>query len=63
MELHKIGFKAYIDGEWEKAKEMFESVKKIRSSDNPTQTLLNFMQKSNFIAPSDWKGYHEFCEK
>lgn len=63
IKLHKIGFGAYIDGNWTKAKELFESIKKIKPNDNPSQTLLNYMQKTNFKAPANWKGYHEFCEK
>lgn len=63
IELHKKGFEAYLAGDWEKASDIFDEVQKLRPNDNPTLTLMGYMQKFNFRAPGGWKGYHEFSEK
>lgn len=36
---------------------------KYRNSDGPTKTLLAYMKKSNFTAPSTWKQYRPLTSK
>lgn len=51
------GFKFYVDGEWKKARKEFLKVPILKGSeDMPTQNLLDFMAKTNFVAPEDWTG-------
>lgn len=57
----KLGFDAYINGDWETAKYHFESAKFSLNSESKTETslenLLKFMQKTDFKAPEDWQGF------
>ena len=55
-------FQLYIEGEWMQAKDQLELLTEERE-DGPTLVLLQFMAKSGFTAPSDWKGYRELTDK
>lgn len=55
-------FKLYVDGKWSEAKSGFEQVLAIRDSDPLSRNLLKFMSETNYVAPSDWKGYKFFSE-
>eukprot|EP00605_Chrysophyceae_sp_TOSAG23-4_P002664 GSChrysophyteH1.ASY1.ANO1.2940.1 assembled CDS len=58
-----VGIQAYIEGDWEKAKETFEHTKKLSlqtgAADGPSCFLLNFMEETNFVPPGDWDGYRK----
>ena len=56
------GFDNYILGNWEISKTTFEGILS-SCNDTPSEVLLNFIQKYNYKAPDDWKGYRELTEK
>ena len=48
----------YQKGEWARARKLFRQVESIKKGlDTPTQVILDFMAKTNYVAPEDWKGY------
>ena len=58
FEIFNEGFSFFIKGDWKLAKKLLlqiEFIKKV--PDTPTNLILDFMAKSFFVAPSDWKGY------
>jgi len=62
-EVFKDGIKAYLIGNWQKAKEKLEQGVKFKLNDGPCKTILEFMEKKNFIKPDDWLGFRELTEK
>jgi len=65
FETWENGFKMYIDGEWNKAWDIFEETKTLLDGyyDGPSETLIEVMSKYNFKAPNDWKGIRKLTEK
>lgn len=64
IQIFKSGMKAYIAGDWKKAKTEFELVQTSKGSpDFPTNSLLKVMQDYDFKAPSDWEGFRILTEK
>ena len=57
METYKKGYRAYIEGRWQEAKDYLDQVNKIRE-DNVSKALIKFMEHYKFKAPADWKGHH-----
>lgn len=54
------GFKYYQQGDWKKAKRIFEFVPKMKGTDDKvSEILLKFMAEHNYIAPSRWEGVRE----
>ena len=53
---YEFGMDKYVSGNWKEAKELFSKAMKLRYEDGPSKALINFMQESNFKAPSDWAG-------
>ena len=62
IEMWRNGFKEYINGNWEKSKEILQSLFD-EKKDGPSNTLLNYMGFFNFKAPENWKGYRSLTEK
>mmetsp|Transcript_3356 Transcript_3356/g.3959 ORF Transcript_3356/g.3959 Transcript_3356/m.3959 type:complete len:579 (+) Transcript_3356:944-2680(+) len=59
-EQYNSGFKDYIDGRWEDAREKLELMESIRGSpDGPSLSLLRVMKEHNFKAPADWDGWRD----
>lgn len=62
-------FQKYESGDWNEAKNMLLRARKRVSSngeeieDGPTKSLLAVMEKTNYRAPSDWKGYRALTDK
>ena len=56
------GYQNYKKGMWKDAKTIFEKCVKQRN-DGPSKTLLEFMEETNFVAPSDWDGYRALTSK
>ena len=56
------GFKAYIAGQWQLAKNHFNFCKEF-CNDGPANTLLNYMQSYSYQAPAEWKGYRKLMSK
>jgi len=61
--LWEDGFEAYTNGNWKRARLMFDRCLVLRNHDGPSQTLLNYMKGFGYNAPEDWKGYRELTEK
>ncbi|KAK9817269.1 hypothetical protein WJX72_012075 [[Myrmecia] bisecta] len=64
------GFEAYLSGDWAAAKVALEETRTMRKGvgeevvvDGPSTTLLEFMGRSDFVAPADWEGFRELTEK
>ena len=66
--LWREGFRAYLDGNWTKAREIFSRTEKYRRAerkpsmfhasvkiDGPSHTLLQVMAEHNYVAPADWR--------
>jgi len=51
------GFRNFISGNWTRAQKQFRQIETLkRAPDRPTQVLLEFMARTNFVCPDDWKG-------
>ena len=59
------GYDYYINGLWDKARDVFLEVLKMPSpnpyggDDGPTTQLMEFMSEHEFVAGKQWKGVHE----
>jgi len=62
------GVNAYLRGEWTSAQKRLSKTLRMLSTsgtewiDHPSQTLLNFMQKYDFVAPESWRGFRDISE-
>ena len=54
---------AYIAGDWSAAKSQLEKCLQISSDDGPSKSLMGVMGKSDYSAPTDWKGYRALTSK
>lgn len=62
METFKMGFKNYIEGEWKVAQALLlSSMEVLGRADGPCDSLLDFMQRTQFEAPATWKGYRDLA--
>lgn len=59
----KSAVDAYIAGNWGAAKTFLEKCQSVNEKDGPTKSLMAVMGRSNFAAPSDWKGYRGLTSK
>ena len=59
----KAAVEAYIAGDWASAKALLEKCKTVQQDDGPTKSLLAVMARSDFTAPSNWKGYRALTSK
>lgn len=57
------GLSCYIKGDWKEAKKCFIECMDIEETDGPTKSLFDYMQKYDFIAPSNWSGVRELNSK
>jgi len=62
MKAYEVAFNLYVKGKWQEAKEAFEFVFEKRPDDPLSKNLIKYMEKTNFVAPPDWKGYKFFAE-
>jgi len=63
-EVFNEGYKYYIDGDWKKCKEIFETVESVKGFvDYPTRNLLIILEEHHNVAPKDWEGYRVLTEK
>lgn len=64
LDIFSNGMQLYKKGLWQHAKSEFENAEKLKGApDNPSRSLLKFMQEYNFKAPVDWNGYRKLTEK
>ena len=56
----KLGFEAYISGDWETARLQFQEVQNssMNCRDGPSSFLLALMEQFNFLPPKSWEGFH-----
>ena len=68
LALWREGFEAYQDGDWPRARDIFNKTETFRKTerrpsmfqakvmiDGPSQTLLAVMAEHDFIAPANWR--------
>lgn len=60
--MFKEGLRSYLDGNWNKSREILNQCLEI-THDFPTLNILNFMNEYKFKAPKNWKGYREYRKK
>ena len=59
-EVFDKGLKYYLNGQWDLARDVLESVEGLTGQqDSPTMSLLLVMEQENYEAPQNWKGYRE----
>merc|ERR1719335_1237379 len=55
-----MGFKNYIEGEWQVARRLLvRACEVLGSCDGPSESLLAFMHSTDFTAPEKWEGARE----
>ena len=57
------GFSDYIDGEWKDAAQNLEKARYLDKWDGPTKTILDYIKKLKYKAPSNWDGYRVLTSK
>jgi hypothetical protein len=61
---YEAALKLYLEGYWPEAKQTLDDVERIKGyADKPTQLLIKFMQKNNYIVPDDWQCYRSMDSK
>jgi class 3 adenylate cyclase len=59
-EQFNAGFKDYLEGNWDDAKQKLDKMEEIRGTpDGPSLSLLTVMQEHNYRAPADWEGWRD----
>ena len=53
----------YVSGDWGTAKAKLEACLATNPDDGPSKSLLNVMARSQFKAPSEWKGFRALTSK
>ncbi|OMJ84319.1 hypothetical protein SteCoe_14605 [Stentor coeruleus] len=56
FEAYDNALRKYLDGRWKDALFLFKDVLKYRENDGPSNSIIAYMEESNFKAPKDWKG-------
>jgi class 3 adenylate cyclase len=60
LQTFKMGFKNYIEGEWQVSQGLLVKACNILGfRDGPSESLLEFMQRHKFNAPKDWRGFRD----
>ena len=64
VKVFKEGFHLYIEGKWAEAKKYMEQVEQLKGiPDFPSTLILSTMEKCEFKAPEDWKGFRALTSK
>jgi class 3 adenylate cyclase len=59
MEIFKMGYQNYVEGEWHIAKRIFANTYQMLGfPDGPSAALLRYMRAHDFIPPDSWQGVH-----
>ena len=54
----------YIKGHWARSRDVLEhKFLKLYPNDKPAKVLLNIMKETDFVKPSDWKGFRKLTSK
>ena len=60
IEIYNTGMEHFKNGNWPEAKNCLESAQEILGEEDPAcKRNLEYMEKSNFTSPVNWKGYRE----
>ena len=60
VDIYNNGMEHFKNGNWEEAKNCLNSAQELLGEEDPACARnLAFMEKTNFISPSNWKGYRE----
>ena len=60
IEIYNTGMEHFKNGNWQEAKNCLESAQEILGEEDPAcKRNLEYMEKSNFTSPVNWKGYRE----
>lgn len=51
------GYEAFTQGQWEEARSLLQHALTLKEGDGPSTVLLEFMSRTDFVAPEDWGGY------
>jgi len=63
MEIFRMGYQNYSEGEWEVARRLLNRTQNMLGfRDGPSLALLRFMDVHHFEAPDHWAGEHPFCD-
>ena len=58
--LWKEGMAAYINGDWQKARDIFhETMRSSNAQDGPSKFLIKVIDEHGGTAPHDWRGYRQ----
>ena len=60
VEVYNKGMEQFKKGNWFEAKSLLTNAQELIGEEDPaTKRNLEFMEKYNFTAPNNWKGYRE----
>ena len=60
IDVYNTGMEHFRNGNWAEAKNCLNSAQDLLGEEDPAcKRNLDFMEKSNFTAPNNWKGYRE----
>ena len=63
VDIYNSGMEAFKKGSWEEAKKLLTNAQELINGDDPACKInLEFMEKYNYIAPNNWKGYKDEAE-
>jgi class 3 adenylate cyclase len=64
LQAFKLAFLLYIQGKWEEARAGLMYSEQLKGDkDGPVQSLVQFIDEHNGVAPISWMGYRELIEK
>jgi class 3 adenylate cyclase len=60
VDIYNSGMEAFKKGSWEEAKKLLTNAQELIKGDDPACKInLEFMEKYNYTAPNNWKGYKD----
>ena len=59
IDLYNHGMELFRKGDWEEAKNLLNNALEIMGDDPACKINLEYMEKHNFVAPNNWKGYRD----
>ena len=60
VDIYNSGMEAFKKGSWEEAKKLLTNAQELINGDDPACKInLEFMEKYNYTAPNNWKGYKD----
>ena len=60
VDIYNSGMEAFKKGSWEEAKKLLTNAQELINEEDPAFKInLEYMEKYNFTAPNNWKGYKD----